>query len=241
MDPNVIFYDENNNIIDNKNLEAEEQILVNKYIKSFYKVLELGARYGTVSHIINKKLYVKTNQVSVEPDSRVWNALDKNRKNYNSQYHIVKGFIANKKLDLVNKDAYYGGYGSTAVVNETSEIPSYSLSEIQKSYGIEFDALVADCEGYLEEFMDENPFLYDQLKIIIFEADYPDKCNYQKIQDTLSAYSFHCIEGGFQNVWIKFNPTIYKNINPDLSHMTVEEAIHHFYYYGRYENRLFYY
>ena len=33
MDPNVIFYDENNNIIDNKNLEADEQILVNKYIK----------------------------------------------------------------------------------------------------------------------------------------------------------------------------------------------------------------
>jgi hypothetical protein len=54
MNSNVIFYDENDNIIDNKNLEAEEQILVNKYIKPFYKVLELGARYGTVSHIINK-------------------------------------------------------------------------------------------------------------------------------------------------------------------------------------------
>ena len=159
MNSNVIFYDENDNIIDNKNLEAEEQILVNKYIKPFYKVLELGARYGTVSHIINKKLVVKTNQVSVEPDSRVWNALEKNRQNYNSQYHILKGFVSNKKLDLVNKDAYYGGYGSTAVINESSEIPSYSLSEIQKFYGIEFDALVADCEGYLEQFLDENPFL----------------------------------------------------------------------------------
>jgi hypothetical protein len=241
MNLDVIFYDEVNNIIDNKNLEVDEQILVSKYIKSFYKVLELGARYGTVSHIINKKLRVKTNQVSVEPDSRVWSALEKNRDNYNSQYHIVKGFISNKKLDLENKDVHYGGYGSSAVVSESSEIPSYSLSEIQKCYGIEFDALVADCEGYLEEFMRENPFLYNQLKIIIFEADYPDKCNYQKIRDTLSAHSFHCIEGGFQNVWIKFNPTIYKNINPDLSHMTVEEATNHFYYYGMYEERLYFY
>ena len=106
MDSNVIFYDENDNIIDNKNLEAEEQILVNKYIKSFYKVLELGARYGTVSHIINKKLVVKTNQVSVEPDSRVWNALEKNRQNYNSQYHIVKGFVSNKNQPQIVSAGY---------------------------------------------------------------------------------------------------------------------------------------
>jgi len=56
----------------NHNLvEVPEQKLVNIYIQPDDVVLELGARYGTVSCNINKKLNNKLNQVSVEPDSRV--------------------------------------------------------------------------------------------------------------------------------------------------------------------------
>ena len=49
------FYDEHNNLIDNNSIEKPEQDLVNQYILEDDIVLELGARYGSVSCTINKK------------------------------------------------------------------------------------------------------------------------------------------------------------------------------------------
>ena len=67
------------------------------------------------------------------------------------------------------------------------------------------DTLVADCEGFLEVFFDENPGFYDTLRLIMFEADYPDKCNYDKIKSQLKARGFEQKLEGHQNVWIHFN------------------------------------
>ena len=69
----------------------------------------------------------KTNQVSVEPDSRVWEALKKNKKINNCMFNIVEGFISEKKMDLTNLDCYHGGYGSTFIYNENSKIQTYTL------------------------------------------------------------------------------------------------------------------
>ena len=165
-------------------------------------VLELGARYGSVSCIINSKLSNKNNQVSVEPDSRVWDALEKNAKINNCGFNIIKGFIGEKKMALTNLNNYYG-YGSTFIYNENSKIQSYTLDEVKKNYNLKFNVLVADCEGFLEVFFDENPNFYNDLRLIIFEADYPDKCNYKKIREALIKYNFKAILTGHQNVYIK--------------------------------------
>jgi hypothetical protein len=62
---------------------------------------------------------------------------------------------------------------------------------------------VADCEGFLEQFLDENPKLYNQLSLILFEKDYPNKCNYEKIAATLRANGFTCLDGSFHSIWKK--------------------------------------
>ena len=90
-------YDQNNNLVNTNKLEKTEQDLAQKYIKKDDVVLELGARYGSVSCVINSKLSNKNNQVSVEPDSRVWNALEKNKKINNCGFNIINGFIGEKK------------------------------------------------------------------------------------------------------------------------------------------------
>jgi FkbM family methyltransferase len=184
-------------------VEKCEQDLANKYILENDIVLELGARYGSVSCVINSKLNNKNNQVVVEPDNRVWNALEKNKKNNNCEFNIIKGFISNKKLDLTNLDCCMDGYGSTFIENSQTKIPSYSLDEIMNKYNLNFNVLVADCEGFLELFFDENPNFYDNLRLIIFEADYPEKCNYDKIKNNLIKRKFNKILEGHQNVWIK--------------------------------------
>lgn len=195
------FYDENNIIIDNNSIEKPEQDLVNSYILEDDIVLELGARYGTVSCNINKKLKNKYNQVSVEPDNSVWFSLEFNKIKNNCNFNIVKGFISNKKMNL-----HLDGYGSTFVFDENTKIQCYSLDDIKNQYNIEkFNVLVADCEGFLEVFFDENPTFYNNLRLIIFEADYPDKCNYNKIKQNLFNNNFTKIIEGHQNVWIKKN------------------------------------
>lgn len=195
-------YNQNNNLVNTNKMEKPEQDLAKKYIKKDDVVLELGARYGSVSCIINSKLSNKNNQVSVEPDSRVWDALEKNAKINNCGFNIIKGFIGEKKMALTNLNNYYG-YGSTFIYNENSKIQSYTLDEVKKNYNLKFNVLVADCEGFLEVFFDENPNFYNDLRLIIFEADYPDKCNYKKIREALIKYNFKAILTGHQNVYIK--------------------------------------
>lgn len=193
--------DEHGNSVDIARREVAEQGLARKYIQEGDVVLELGARYGSVSCIINSNLKVKTNQVVVEPDERVWGALERNREANHCEFHILKGFISRKKLGLTNLDAYHGGYAATSIEDATTKIPSMTLEEVQELYGLKFNVLVADCEGFLERFFDENPHFYDSLRLILFEADYPEKCNYDKIRRTLKAKGFKKIEEGHQNVW----------------------------------------
>jgi FkbM family methyltransferase len=195
--------DQNDISIDTAHVEDAEQDLAKQYIEENDIVFELGARYGSVSCVINSKLNCKTNQVVVEPDERVWEALERNKKANNCEFHIVKGFVSAKKLNLTNLDCHLGGYGATYIVDNDSTIPSYTIEEIIEKHNLTFNVLVADCEGFLECFFDENPTFYDTLRLIMFEADYPEKCNYNKIRDTLREKGFIEKKNGHQNVWIK--------------------------------------
>jgi FkbM family methyltransferase len=192
--------DQNGKSIDINKFEKNEQFLAKKYIEENDVVLELGARYGSVSCVINSKLNCKTNQVVVEPDSRVWTALESNKIRNNCEFSIVQGFVSRKKLGLTSHDRC-GGYGTTSIENSTSVIPSYTLEQISETYKLNFNVLVADCEGFLEMFFDENPSLYDTLRMIIFEADHTYKCNYSKIRNALINKGFIKILEGHQNVW----------------------------------------
>jgi FkbM family methyltransferase len=189
--------------VDINMLEKPEQDLVKQYIEENDVVFELGARYGSVSCTINFNLKCKTNQVVVEPDERVCEALERNKKVNNCEFHIVKGFVSGKKLGLTNLDNWYGGYGATYIVQDDSSIPSYTMESIQEKFNLIFNVLIADCEGFLEVFFDENPNFYDTLRLVIFEADYPSRCNYGKIRNTLKEKGFIEKLNGHQNVWIK--------------------------------------
>ena len=188
-----------------ESLERVEQDLAEQYILPNDVVLELGARYGSVSCIINSKLNNKKNQVVVEPDERVWDALERNRETNNCEFHIVKGFLSRKKnLDLTNLDCCHGGYGATFTQNDDTKISSISLEKVKTLYNIDkFNVLVADCEGFLEQFFEENFHICDDLRLILFEADYPEKCNYGKIKHFLQLKGFQNLMDGHQNIWIK--------------------------------------
>lgn len=195
---NMVFYDESGVSINSKDLEYSEQCICSNFITPDDVVLELGARYGTVSCIINKILNNKRNQVSVEPDKTVWNALDNNIKLNGCNITLHKGFIS-KTLLSIKED----GYASYSIKDESSDNLCKTLEEIEESYSLKFNTLVADCEGFLETFLDENPKILKTFKKIIFEADRFDVCNYGKIRKQLLDNGFRAIIYGFQNVYVK--------------------------------------
>ena len=172
------FYDENDNIIDIKNIERTEQDLANKYIERNDIVLELGARYGTVSVIINNKLDEenKEKHYVVEPDSNVWEALERNKLNHNSKFKIIRGIISKKKHKL----SEHSNYGTQTIECDEGDINIYDIPEES------FNVLIADCEGCFEEFYNEFPDFVNNLDKIILECDYKNQINYESIINKLT-------------------------------------------------------
>jgi FkbM family methyltransferase len=197
---NFHYTDEKDNKINHLSEETTEQMLALKYIKPNDVVLELGARYGTVSCIINKILNNKNNQVSVEPDKNIWNTLDNNLTTNKCNANIVKGFISKRSLELNN-----WGYASQETENPNTTTPNYTLDYIKKKYGISnFNVLIVDCEGCMESFLNENPELISTLRLVMFEKDYPENCNYDKIMKMLADHNFTQVESTMHEVWEKY-------------------------------------
>jgi FkbM family methyltransferase len=190
----IPYYTENNEVIDTVSRERTEQILADKYIQLNHRVLELGGRYGTVSCIINNKLDDPYAHVVVEPDARVIQSLQTNRNNHNSYFHIFDGIVSNKKFSLTNTDRHFGGYGSTSIEDNTSTIVSKTLNQISQEYHVDFNCLFADCEGFLEVFLRENEDVVKHFDLVIYEIDYPQKCDYAWIKQFLEGNNFECLE-----------------------------------------------
>jgi len=83
-------YDEHNKKLDLDTWEKEEQDDAKKYILPTDCVLELGARYGTVSVVINKKLNNPSLHVVVEPDNNVWGLLRRIKKIVNLNFILSR-------------------------------------------------------------------------------------------------------------------------------------------------------
>ena len=110
-------YDEKGKLINHELVENIEQKLAYRYIRPYHKVLELGARYGSVSIITNQIVKDKSSHYVVEPDKEVWSALETNMKLNDCQFNIIKGIIGTegRKHRLVGE-----GYAK-----RTIEDPSY--------------------------------------------------------------------------------------------------------------------
>lgn len=202
----IKIYDEHRNLIDIKKIENKEQELAKQHVLPSDSVLELGARYGSVSVTVNKIIKNKTNHIVVEPDSRVWDALEFNKQVNNCKFHIFKGFIGKHKYSLINKDGC-DGYSSTMVPDVESNIESITLKKLLNRHKIKPSVLIADCEGCFELFVNENMEFIKNLRLIMYEADYPNKSNYSKIENILTKNKYKIVDiWSNQYVWKKIGP-----------------------------------
>ena len=224
----IFFYDNNNKKINLKSYEMFEQYLISKWIKSTDIVLELGGRYGIVSCTINILLdsQCKNKHVVIEPDSSVLKKLFKNKKNTGSKFTVVKTPINNNEIFFYknNKSMGLGNFTGDNKTNiDNSEFEKIKINNITHNdffnkFKQKFNVLVADCEGCLCDFFNQNEKILSQLEMIIFELDNESVCDYDNIYNLFNKYNFILIDSidiknynpddsfvivKFQQVWIK--------------------------------------
>ena len=201
-----ILFDENDEVINPFFFEAYEQYLMYKWIKPDDVVLELGARYGIISCTINSMLKNKTNQVAVEPDKDVHKALEKNKKIFGAKFKICKYPISDTPLKII--PIGLGTYTINAKNNNNKKLKTnITFKEFMKKYKYKFTVLIADCEGCFCDFIKNCPDeLFDNLKLIIFEKDGVQYCDYKTVINKFKLNGFKLVEkvlDNFQQVWIR--------------------------------------
>jgi len=203
---NIPYYNENDDILDHKVTERDEQLIARDHVIPSDVVLELGGRYGTVSCIINNILDDPSKHIVIEPDARVIPALLKNRDRHNSMFTVYQNIISNTPSQLI-----YADYATRVVCchddSSNEAIPSIKLCDITHHHNISsFTALVADCEGCLERFIDDHMHILPSLRMITYEQDFGETCDYKKIENILKNHKFVCVKDGFHMVWKKQQP-----------------------------------
>ena len=199
--------------------EADEQYLVKTYIPKDAHVLELGARYGTVSCVISSVLDDPTMHVAVEPDSSVIEALEANKRTHEAEFRIFEGVVSKKKykLEFIDPKFDFHEYGTYTTESDEPDLHSKTLEELERTYSIQFDCVVADCEGFFCSFVDENIEKIKNMRVLIYEQDgipwseYMKK--YEDLDETLTNIGFVRVYSKphpkyknnihFHNVWVK--------------------------------------
>ena len=191
-------YNTDHKLVKNKDYEFPEQEILFKYIRENDIVLQLGGNIGTSCILVDKLISEKQNNICVEPNKKIINTLIENKLINNCNFEIIEGIISNKckqKLKLAG-DNSEASYVSDEGGEDINNIP---LKDLNKNFSV----LFCDCEGCLCSFLDEYPYILKDLRLIIYEADYPNMCNYNNINAIIEKNGFVKKESGFLNVYIK--------------------------------------
>jgi FkbM family methyltransferase len=198
----IPFYDWRGIELDSKELERTEQIHAYKYIEPTDVILELGGRYGMAAVYANAKLANKRNHYVVEPDSTVIDALKKNRQSHFADFQIFNGYVSRKKMRLIREENPIG-LANFSVESAEGDGECKTLEQIKEETGLQFNTLIADCEGFLEQFFDENYPEILKFDKFLFECDCPHRCNYNRICELLHSYFYVQKENTFHQVWVR--------------------------------------
>jgi len=196
----IPYFDEKGRQIISKYVEREEQQDAELLIPAHATVLELGGRYGLAAAVINNRLDNPTQHIVVEPDPVVQSALQRNKLSHHCEYTIFQGVISCQPM-------YFNSFGfcsfCSPVPNDTP-IQTLTLEELQTTYGIaKFTHVVADCEGGLMDFFEENKHFFTTLEGVYFEGDTKNgmKVEYEPLKSFLQEHGFEPKKTGFREYW----------------------------------------
>jgi FkbM family methyltransferase len=170
-------------------LEYPEQLMCMRYIKEDDKVLEIGGNVGRTAHIIHTILRNPHNHIVMEIDQEMAKKLRYNLdlNTYNTLQIETAALSASK---LYNLGGNPRPVDDDKVTPDMIQMPTISYSEICKKYNVDFNVLVADCEGSLFYIFKEDPDMLDNIHTVIMENDYYDIDHKQMVDAILKLKGF---------------------------------------------------
>lgn len=152
--------------------EYNEQLMAVLYINENAKVLEIGGNVGRNTLIISTLLKDTKNYLVLESDPISADQLNQNIQS--NGFHTRVEPAALSKMPLIQK-----GWDTKPLEGDTIpdgwwQINTITYSDIMKKYNIEFDTLVADCEGALYYILRDEPDMLKNINTVITENDYSD-------------------------------------------------------------------
>ncbi len=190
------------------NEEYPEQTMAVKYINPNAKVLELGSNFGRNSLTISTILKNDKNLVTLETDIQNVDVLKKNRFLNKYHFNIEHAALSNRRL-IQRKGTWESQpiEDNQVVPQGYFEINTITLDKLQQKYNMEFDTLVADCEGALYYILLDNPNFLKKFNLIILENDFKIKehkeyvDNVFKTNNFANIYSQSLDNEGFKNIF----------------------------------------
>lgn len=185
--------------------ELPEQLMAYKHIDKNDKVLEIGANIGTNSVIINSKLANKDQHVAIEPLRDIVKKLDENKVLNNAGFHIFNGAISDNKL--MEKGWKTRVIPSTGLEDSWHEIDTISYDQFKSIYNINFNTIVADCEGCLNDILIKNPIILKTIDKLIIEHDFTTDEDFYIFNNLMKDNGFSIIDS--MNKGDKYCPNIH--------------------------------
>ncbi|MTI19299.1 FkbM family methyltransferase [Rhodobacteraceae bacterium RKSG542] len=152
------------------NHEWNERSLVDKYLGSDARVLELGGGLGVVSCYVNRRLEQSSAHVVMEADPRSFAALKRNRARNNASFFAVEGAASSRlEYSIFLADNICGSSSLKGRQGQRSQVRCYSIAELEQLASTRFDTLIIDIEGAELAFVEEHADWLPNLKQVFIE------------------------------------------------------------------------
>jgi len=172
--------------------EYPEQLMCMRNIREDSKVLEIGGNIGRTAHIIHTIVNNPKHHVVMECDLNTAQELRENLDmNGYTALQIETAALSKTPLWLVNGSPR--PFAENEVPPGAQKMPTISYSEICQKYEVDFDVLVADCEGSLFYIFKEDPDMLNRIHTIIMENDYTDLDHKQMVDSILKMKGFQMV------------------------------------------------
>lgn len=177
--------------------EVPEQLMALKFLSPASKVLEIGGNIGRNSCVISRILSDSSNLVVLESNPSISVQLTENKLLNGLNFHVEASALSKRPLIQKGWDTVPFDPSETVPVGWTI-VPTITWAELREKYRLEFDTLVADCEGALYYILKDEPEFLCAFNTVVMENDYHDIEQKRAVDFELIKHGFHCVhrEGG---------------------------------------------
>lgn len=154
-------------------------------------VLELGGNVGRNACVLGQILRDDRRLVSLESDPDIAAQLRVNRELNQFNFHIEPAALSRRRLMQYSWSTRFVDDTADKLPDGWKEIKTITWTALKEKYRhLNFDTLIADCEGALFHIVQEEPGFLAQFSTVCLENDYPEAQNKQYVDEVLVGLGF---------------------------------------------------